>query len=200
MRRFLNAAGEKGSCALGEPDGKSAVEISRVRNSSSFRELGNCIVWVFEGVLGLEKKLNRDAAGVAVVEALPGGDMLEFESRDGSVGLFFSFAPCLSGLGSREERFVEAGVKSCSMIGIPTDTGADDPVNQDARPLRGAASFITPSLSPVSVGMKSFSPLSPPTSCLVFSLFRSGLLDFADGRKGSRDVSDRWCVRGCRAG
>jgi hypothetical protein len=86
---------------------------------------------------------------------------------------------------------VEGGVISCSIIGIPTDTGADDPVNQDARPLRGEASFITPSVSPVSVGMKASSSRPLSTSCFVFSVFRSGLLDFGDGRKGSRDVNDR---------
>lgn len=98
----------------------------------------------------------------------------------GRVGLVFGFP--LAGLVSRMD--VMFGCSDSS--GMPNGTGFEDPVNQEARPFDLSATLITPSLSPVKVGMK-----SSTTSC--FGLFRSGLFEFVlvGDRKGNNAVSDR---------
>ncbi len=166
--------------------GKRADERSRVRYSSSFRLAGSWTVFCgFEGVLGEVKNAKRD---VDVEAGFDAGEILLVDSVLGSVGLFFNFAGGRSGEGSREG-ILDGGEPSCSMIGNPTWTGADDPVNQDARPRDRSSTFITPSLSPVSVGMKP----SSPSITLHFSgllLLRSGDFDIVLGvrNEGSKAV------------
>jgi hypothetical protein len=179
VRRFLKAEGEKGSCSDGVPPGKRAVEMSRVRYSSSFKLAGNCTVfWVFDGVFGDEKNAKRDV-GAGAFGVL---DMLLEESVLDNVGRFFNFAAGRSGDASRDG--VE-GVEKVSMVGIPTARGAEEPVNHDASPpLDRSSTFMTPSLSPVSVGMK-------PSSCISFRfsgllLLRSGDFDFVGVRNDGR--------------
>ena len=75
-------------------------------------------------------------------------------------------------------------------MGIPTVNGAEDPVNHELSPPLLSAILITPSLSPVNVGMK-----SPSMSTLVGL---SGPVEFV--WNGNNAVSERWCVRGCLAG
>lgn len=181
VSRFLKAEGLKGSFSEGLPVGKRAEEMSRVRYSSSLRLAGNCTVCRdFDGVFGEEKNAKRDVeAGALGVE-----DVLLPESVLESVGRFFNFAAGRSGDASREG--LEGVKPSCSMIGIPTATGAEEPVNHDASPpLDRSSTFITPSLSPVSVGMKPSSVVSRFSGLL---LLRSGDFDFVrgvrnDGRK-----------------
>lgn len=185
--RLLKAAGLKGSLSEGVPAGKRADSTSRVRKSS-LRFAGTWMV--FDGVFGEEKKLvSRDAALVFFTGVT---FALEIDSIAGSVGLFFSFP--LSGLVSRILDMFGWNVSS----GMPNCTGAEDPVNHEASPFDLSATFITPSLSPVNVGMKS------STSCfgLCCGLFRSGLFELVlvGDRKGNKDVSDRWWVREGLAG
>src|SRR6266498_4480999 len=102
MRRFLNAAGEKGSRSEGEDVGNSADFMSRVRYSSMFSSAGSWTVCLL-GVFGEEKKLNIDEA--PDVEALFGGMFVfvpELELRVGRVGRFCSFAGCRSSDSSLE--------------------------------------------------------------------------------------------------
>lgn len=136
-----------------------------------------------EGVFGEEKKfVNRDAALVFLTGVT---FVLELELIVGRVGLFLGLS--LAGLVSR--LVVMFGCSDSS--DIPNGTGAEDPVNQDARPFDLSATFIAPSLSPVNVGMK----LS--TSC--FGLFRSGLFEvvLVGDRKGNKEVNDRcWVLEG----
>jgi hypothetical protein len=193
MRRFLKEEGEKGSCAPGELEGNNAEVMSRVRNSSLSRD--DCGSWIvfWTGVLGEEKKLKREVLLVAVLD--DGGFvgvelfMLFEESKVESVGRFFSFAAGRSGDASRED-IVDGLEDSCSPTGMPTDTGADEPVNHELRPpLDLSATLIVPSLSPVSVGMKS-------ASSLLFSFVgdRCGLVEFVrvrGVRKGRRAVRER---------
>ena len=102
----------------------------------------------------------------------------------GSVGLFCNFAAGRWGLASRDV------LVSCSMMGTPTVTGAEDPLNHELSPPLLSAILITPSLSPVRVGMK-----SPSMSTLV------GLSESVElVRNGNNAVNERWCVRGCLAG
>lgn len=74
--------------------------------------------------------------------------------------------------------------------GMPTCTAAEEPVNQEARPRERSSILITPSLSPVRVGMKTSSPSTEVSFRFVFEglLLRllllsrlSGLLDFDFG-------------------
>jgi hypothetical protein len=69
----------------------------------------------------------------------------------------------------REERFSD----DMADVGMPTCTGAEEPLNQEARPRERSSTLMTPSLSPVRVGMKSSSPA--PT-CSSFPLVLEGLL------------------------
>lgn len=143
------------------------------------------------GVLGEEKKLNLDVLDV-VAEAFAGVELLKLleESRLGSVGRFFSFAAALSGDPSLEDIAVDRLEDSCSPTGRPTDTDAEDPENHElSPPFDLSATLIVPSLSPVSVGMKS-------VSSLLFSFVgeRCGLVEFVrvrGERKGSNAVNER---------
>jgi len=201
IRRLLKEEREIGSVGEGGPEGNKAREMSRGRYSSVFREAGSCIVCGV-GDLGEEKKLLKSpVAALAGVGACVFA--LELESMAGSVGLFFNFPGCdwRSGDASREEERGDADF--CSMLGIPNETDAEDPVNQDASPpFDRSSTLITPSRSPVSVGMK---PSSSSLSSFFSPLFLSGLFDFVRlwfvGRKeGRRSVRLRWWVRVCRAG
>ena len=187
MRRFLKAAGEKGSFV---PGVLSADIMSSVRNSSfSSRVVGSWMVCVFGGDLGEEKKLKRDV-DAGVLEGV--GSIVE------RVGRFRSLADCRSGLASREgeaDMLVGDEGASFSDIGIPTATGAEEPENQDARPpLLLSSNFITPLRSPVSVGINSSSTVS-----LSIVFFLSGLLLFPrllGTLNGNNAVNDR-CVLVC---
>jgi len=193
MRRFLKAEELKGSFSEGLPVGKSADEMSSVRYSSSLRLAGNCTVWRdFDGVFGEEKNAKRDVE----LGALGVEDVLLPESVLESVGRFFNFAAGRSGDAPREG--LEGVELSCSMIGIPTATGAEEPVNHDASPpLDRFSTFMTPSLSPVSVGTKSSPCISFRFSGLLF--LRSGDFDFVPGERndGSKAVRFLWCPLGC---
>jgi hypothetical protein len=192
MRRFLKEEGEKGSCAPGEFPGNKAEVMSRVRNSSLSMEDWESWMVFWRVVLGEEKKLKRDVllvfeAGVLVGVVL----FVLFEgSRVGRVGRFLSFAAGRSGDASREDMVVEGLEDSCCATSIPTDTGADDPVNHElSPPFDLSATLIVPSLSPVRVGIKS-------ASSLLFSFAgdRCGLVEFVrvgGARKGSRAVRER---------
>lgn len=194
MRRFLNAAGEKGSCAPGELPGKRAEVMSSVRNSSLSREdCGSCMVFG-TGVLGVEKKLKRE-----VLLVFDGGDLVGVvlfrgvvESRVERVGRFCSFAAGRVGDTSRDD-MVERLEDSRSAAGIPTETGAEEPVNQELNPpFDLSTTLIVPSLSPVSVAMK-----SPSSLFFSFAGDRCGLVEFVrvrGARKGSKAVRERWWV------
>lgn len=72
--------------------------------------------------------------------------------------------------------------------GMPTCTAAEEPVNQEARPRERSSILITPSLSPVRVGMKPSSPSTEVSFRFEGLLLRllllsrlSGLLDFDFG-------------------
>lgn len=181
----MNAEGEKGSVAAGDEEGKSAWLMSRVRNSSfSIKYVGSCMVCCFGGLFGLEKKLNLPPVEVG---AFVGVDADSMVAR---VGRFRSFAAARSGEVSRDDIFEDGEHDSCSVTGTPIATGALEPENHELRPPRGFSSIlITPSRSPVNVGMNSSS-----NSICVFSffgLFRSGLLELDFVRNGSKAVSDR---------
>ena len=76
----------------------------------------------------------------------------------GSIGLFFSFVAGRSGDASRGP--IAEGLDSCSATGTPTDTGADEPVNQELSP---PFDLSNPRIvSPVKVGIE-------PGSCSSFS-------------------------------
>jgi hypothetical protein len=184
MRRFLNAEGEKGSVAAGDEEGKRAWLMLRVRNSSfSIKCVGSCMVCCFGGLFGLEKKLN-----LPPVEA--DAFAVDADSMVARVGRFRSFAAARSGKVSRDDIFEDGEHDSGSVAGTPIATGALEPENHELRPPRGFSSIlITPSRSPVNVGMNSSS-----NSICVFSffgVFRSGLLELDFVRNGSKAVSDR---------
>jgi hypothetical protein len=112
------------------------------------------------------------------------------------------------GVASRSRGIVESS--DMAGIGIPICTGALEPVNHDANPLVRSSTRMTPSLSPVSVGMKPSSPMSTDISfLLVFEglllllllRFRSGDFDFGESIDGKSEVRLRCCVgRGRLAG
>lgn len=139
---------------MGEELGNKADVMSSVRNSSVSRE--DCGSWMvfWTAILGEEKKLKREvlvAAGLLGVGLLRGVE----ESRVESVGLFCSLADGRSGEPSRED-IVDELEDSCSPTAIPIATGAEEPLNQElSPPFDLSATLIVPSLSPVSVGMKS---------------------------------------------
>ena len=145
------------------------------------------VFWM--GVLGEEKKLKRELLGG--VASLTGGVLMKVvdESTVESVGLFCSFAEGRSGEPSRED-IVDGLEDSCSPTGIPTATGADEPVNQElSPPFDLSATLIVPSLSPVSVGMKSISSL-----LFSFAGERCGLVELVrvrGARNGKSAVNER---------
>lgn len=190
MSRFLKEDGLKGSCEEGEPVGKRALVMSSVRNSSDWRTSDGSWI-VFTGVLGDEKKLNRDVPELAVV--LLGVVLIEeLNSSVGGVGrLFASFPAGRSGLVEREEDIVGAEFRlSRSETGRPSCTGAEDPVNHDASPPRDlSVTLIFPSLSPVRVGMKFASSSSRFFSLAGLCAFRSGEFGFVRDVKGRREGS-----------
>jgi hypothetical protein len=86
------------------------------------------------------------------------------------------------------------------LTGIPTETGAEDPLNQEASPLVLSSIFITPSLSPVNVGVKPSPCASASFGCafdgllLLLLLRRSGDFDFGDRMAGRREVRLLCCT------
>lgn len=135
MSKFLKDAGEKGSAAV--PLGNRAALISRVRNSSFISSTGNfgSSTAVFE-----KKPPNMPVCG--------------FDDGCEEVGRFCSTGR--SGETDLEE--VEDGSSGSVFSPKGNDIGVDDPVNQElSPPLDLSATFITPSLSPVKVGMNSVS-------------------------------------------
>lgn len=152
-----------------------------------------------EGVFGEEKKPpNLEVVVFALVFALVGVVEGIFEGEGiGIVGRFLSLPR--SGLASRNDIVLadgeRLGVPSGVMAGTPTGTGADVPVNHEAiPPFDLSATLMTPSLSPVSVGMNVSTSISRSEFSLIGDeelCFRSGLLE-SELRKGRRAVSDRW--------
>lgn len=135
--------------------------------------------------------MKREVLEVAVVPDMGFlvGVRLFVESRVGRVGLFCSFAVGRSGEAFLDD-ILDGLEDSCSPTGMPTATGADEPENQLlSPPFDLSATLMAPSLSPVSVGMKS-------TSSLPFSFVgeRCGLVEFVrvrGARKGSKAVNER---------
>ena len=113
------------------------------------------------------------------------------------------------GVASRSRGTMETS-SDMAGIGIPICTGALDPANQDANPLVRSSTRITPSLSPVRVGMKPSSPKSTDISfrlvferllLLLLLRFRSGDFDFGESMDGNREVRLLCCTgRGRLAG
>jgi hypothetical protein len=147
------------------------------------------------GVFCDEKKLpNLDVVVVALALVLVGGMVEVVESSMGSVGRLFSLLR--SGLDSLVDMVLgdgeRLGIVSGSIAGMPTGTVADVPVNHEAiPPLDLSATLITPSVSPVRVGIN-----DSTTSCCRAGAargeggcLRSGLFD-SEVRKGSSVVSD----------
>ena len=167
--------------------------MERVRSSSSSNLAGICtVVSSLEGVLGDQKEENVPREIVADFCGVEEGVelMLYVESTLRSVCLFCNLLVGRSALASGFMSAIE--VESVSIVGMPRGTGAELPLNQPANPPRLlSSSFMTPGLSPVSVGMKpSSSSLSP--SLRNFSglrlRFRSGDFDFAVRKDGRREV------------
>ncbi len=154
-------------------------------------EAGNCIVGC-----GFAEKNPPNREVVALVIVLAGLEMGGFRgSEDERVGRLCCFPGDCSKLGSLKD--TESGVEDVDVRSgsMPTVTGADDPVNHEAiPPFDLSASLMTPSLSPVSVGINASTSNSGRDLSLmgegIFASFRSGLRE-VEIRKGSKDVSDR---------
>jgi hypothetical protein len=86
------------------------------------------------------------------------------------------------------------------LIGIPSATGAEEPLNQEARPLARSSILMTPSLSPVNVGTKLSSCVFASFPCDLEGLLllllsrRSADFDIGDRMDGSREVKFLWCT------
>ncbi len=154
---------------------------------------------------GLEGDLAHGARQVEVVAVLVVESILV-----PTVGRFRNFPGEGEGVASRSRGIMGEGSSDMAGIGIPTCTGALDPVNQLASPLVRSSTRITPSLSPVKVGMKPSSPKSTEISFrLVFEglllrlllRFRSGDFDFGESMDGNKEVKLLCCTgRGRLAG
>jgi hypothetical protein len=116
---------------------------------------GSLMVSCLTGDLGEEKNPpNIPVCGF-------GDGVLLVNSSDETVGRLFSFPPILSGDVLRDEDIEGGGGRALSPKG--SGIGAEEPANQELNPpFDLSATFMTPSLSPVRVGMK---PVS--ISCFV---------------------------------
>lgn len=134
------------------------------------------------------RQLDVAAFGVGVVLILFVESVL-----DPTVARFRNLAGPGEGEASRSFGVISRGERSSDDMadpGMPTCTAAEEPVNQEARPRERSSILITPSLSPVRVGMKPSSSSTEVSFRFVFEglLLRllllsllSGLLDFDFG-------------------
>jgi hypothetical protein len=176
--RFLKSEGEN---ALFWAVGNNAEDISKVNNSSSARFAGNCSCFTGDFDHGV-RQLDVAAFGVEIVLVLAVESILEF------VCIFLNFP----GEGEGDDnasrfRGTMGRFSDDMLIGIPSATGAEEPLNQEVRPLVRSSILMTPSLSPVNVGMK-------PSSCVFASFPRAleGLsLLLLSRRSGDFDIGER---------
>ncbi len=187
--RFLKSEGE--NALFWEVENK-AEDISKVNNSSSARFAGNCSCFTGDFDHGV-RQLDVAAFGIEIVLVLEVGSVL--------VCIFLN----LPGEGEGDDnasrfRGTMGSSSDDMLIGIPSATGAEEPLNQEARPLVRSSILITPSLSPVNVGMKpsSFTFASLPCALVGLLLLllsrRSADFDIGDRMDGSREVKLLCCT------
>ena len=122
--------------------GNNAEDISKVNNSSSARFLGNCSCLTGDFDHGV-RQLDVAAFGVEIVL------VLAVESVPVFVCIFFNIPGEGEGGGNTSRSRGTMRRSSDEMlIGIPSATGAEEPLNQEARPLVRSSILMTPSLSP----------------------------------------------------
>lgn len=172
--------------------GNNAEDISKVKSSSSARFAGNCSCFTGDFDHGA-RQLDVAAFGVEIVLVLAVESVLAC--------IFLNFP----GEGEGDDIVSRSrGTMGCSsnamLIGIPSATGAEEPLNQEARPLVRSSILMNPSLSPVNVGMKSSSFVfaSSPRALvgLLLLLFsrRSADFDIGERMDGRREVKPLCCT------
>lgn len=163
-----------------------------MNNSSSARFAGNCSCFTGDLDHGV-RQLDVAAFGVEIVLVLTVESVLAC--------IFLNFPAEGEGDDNASRFRGTMGSSSDDMlIGIPSATGAEEPLNQEASPLVRSSILMTPSLSPVNVGMKPSSFVFASFTCdlegllLLLLSLRSADFDIGDRMDGKREVRLLCCT------